>query len=210
MQLEQASLPGPVGRVRLEASFTAPLENRQGELFAGNQHEAARQFAQLIDRCSSRLGPDKVLCPQLTADPLPERAVRYRKGVRGQGSGVRKFQVSGSKFQVKGKRRKTWNLELGTWNSTLYSALLRPLLLLSPPLELAAVSIAPDGPPVSFGFQGRTYQVAHRAGPERIETGWWRGGSIRRDYWRVETTSGQRFWLFRQLADGRWFLHGEF
>jgi protein ImuB len=33
---------------------------------------------------------------------------------------------------------------------------------------------------------------------------------IRRDYYRVETTSGRRFWLFRSLADARWFFHGEF
>ena len=30
------------------------------------------------------------------------------------------------------------------------------------------------------------------------------------DYWRVETTTGQRFWLFRNLSDGVWHLHGEF
>ena len=45
-------------------------------------------------------------------------------------------------------------------------------------------------------------------GPERIQTGWWRGHYIRRDYYRVETTTGQRFWLFRRR--GHWFLHGVF
>lgn len=206
MQLEQAAMPGAVGRVRLEATLTAPLENRQGELFAGSEHEVARQFALLIDRCSSRLGPDKVLCPQLTSDPLPERAVRYRKGVGSRGPGARKFQVSGFKFQVGGRKKETWNLEPETWNSYL----LRPLVLHSPPLLIVAVSIAPDGPPVSFQLQGRRFDVAYRSGPERIETGWWRGKSVRRDYWRVETTTGQRFWLFRQLADGQWYLHGEY
>ena len=91
MQLEQASLPGPVGRVTVEAQLTAPLENRQGELFAGGEHEASRQLALLIDRCSSHLGQEAVLRPKLTADPLPERAVKYVSGVRRQGSGVRNF-----------------------------------------------------------------------------------------------------------------------
>ena len=47
-------------------------------------------------------------------------------------------------------------------------------------------------------------------GPERIQTGWWRGQSALRDYYRVETAEGQWFWLFRQLSDRRWFLHGVF
>lgn len=200
MQLEQTVLPGPVGRLRLEATLTAPLENRQGELFAASAHQAARQFALLIDRCSSRLGADKVLCPELTADPLPERAVRYRKGVRGQESRVRNRRPL---------VRQTRNAERGT-QFTPRSALLRPLTLHSPPLEIAAVSIAPDGPPVSFQRHGVRYDIVHQCGPERIETGWWRGKSVRRDYWRVETTTGQRFWLFRNLGDGKWYLHGEY
>jgi protein ImuB len=90
------------------------------------------------------------------------------------------------------------------------SAIFRPLSLYSPPIALSAVSIAPEGPPVSFQWQGQRHHIVHQEGPERIETGWWRGKSVRRDYWRVETTTGQRFWLFRQLGDGRWHLHGEY
>ena len=33
---------------------------------------------------------------------------------------------------------------------------------------------------------------------------------IARDYYRIETVTGQRFWLFRRLDDGRWFLHRVF
>jgi protein ImuB len=183
MQLEQASLPGPVGRVTVEARLTAPLENRQGELFAGGEHEASRQLALLIDRASSRLGRQAVLRPKLTADPLPERAVRYVSGVKGRKPGV---------------------------SRTPHSALERPLTLHSPPLALEVVSLAPDGPPARFNLHDQVHQVARSWGPERIEAGWWRGRSVRRDYWRVETDSGQRFWLFRRLTDGKWHLHGEF
>ena len=64
--------------------------------------------------------------------------------------------------------------------------------------------------------------VARAAGPERIAPEWWedlaadraRGGRTR-DYFRLEGTDGQRFWLYREgLAERgeapRWFLHGLF
>ena len=52
--------------------------------------------------------------------------------------------------------------------------------------------------------------VVQSWGPERIETGWWRGRPVGRDYYGVETASAARFWLFRRLRDGKWFLHGMF
>ncbi len=53
-------------------------------------------------------------------------------------------------------------------------------------------------------------------GPERIETGWWRGGhhvpmvGVARDYYRIETAAGRCYWVFRRLPAGPWFLHGMF
>lgn len=85
----------------------------------------------------------------------------------------------------------------------------RPLTLVAP-VALEVLSVVPDGPPVTFRWQGQQHRVVCHWGPERIETGWWRGASVRRDYYRVETTTGQRFWLFRQLGDRRWHLHGAF
>ena len=55
---------------------------------------------------------------------------------------------------------------------------------------------------------GQEQHIAQSWGPERIETGWWRGRPVGRDYFRVETAAGCRFWLFRRLRDGKWFLHG--
>jgi protein ImuB len=49
------------------------------------------------------------------------------------------------------------------------------------------------------------------AGPERLETGWWDGGEVCRDYYVVETAQGQRAWAF--CAPGEqdgWMLHGWF
>jgi protein ImuB len=203
MQLEQSSLPGSVGRVTLEATLTAPLENRQGELFGGSEQEAWRQFALFIDRCGSRLGPEAVLRPELTADPLPERAAKLMRSAE---RGAR----SGGRFKTQSRKSKAQSRTSHSTFRVPHSALERPLALLSPPLPLDVVSVVPDGPPVSFRFQGQMHHIARHCGPERIETGWWRGASVRRDYWRVETASGQRFWLFRRLPDGQWHLHGEY
>ena len=49
------------------------------------------------------------------------------------------------------------------------------------------------------------------AGPERIETGWWDGGSVRRDYYVVQTREGQRAWAFTAPGEtGPFMLHGWF
>jgi protein ImuB len=47
--------------------------------------------------------------------------------------------------------------------------------------------------------------------PERIETGWWDGGDIARDYYTALDLHGVRLWIFRErAAPHRWFLHGVF
>lgn len=48
------------------------------------------------------------------------------------------------------------------------------------------------------------------SGPERIETGWWEGRDITRDYYRVMNREGHEFWIFRDRRGNRWFLHGLF
>ncbi|HEY0288006.1 MAG TPA: DNA polymerase Y family protein [Pseudomonas sp.] len=49
------------------------------------------------------------------------------------------------------------------------------------------------------------------AGPERIESGWWDGGDMRRDYFLIETRSGQRAWAYRAVGDDSGLLlHGWF
>ncbi|QBB70168.1 DNA polymerase Y family protein [Pseudolysobacter antarcticus] len=49
------------------------------------------------------------------------------------------------------------------------------------------------------------------AGPERIESGWWSGGDVRRDYYVIETRLGQRAWAFQSGGEGSlWMLHGWF
>jgi len=49
------------------------------------------------------------------------------------------------------------------------------------------------------------------AGPERIESGWWDGADIQRDYYVASTAGGARLWIYRECTrQKRWFLHGLF
>lgn len=49
------------------------------------------------------------------------------------------------------------------------------------------------------------------AGPERIESGWWDGADVRRDYYLIETRTGQRGWAYRPVGEqGELLLHGWF
>ena len=50
------------------------------------------------------------------------------------------------------------------------------------------------------------------AGPERIESGWWDGGDVRRDYYVLRTAQGQLAWAYRPAGDagGGWMLQGWF
>jgi protein ImuB len=47
------------------------------------------------------------------------------------------------------------------------------------------------------------------AGPERIESGWWDGGEVRRDYFIARIGEGSLVWVYRERERG-WFLHGIF
>jgi protein ImuB len=74
----------------------------------------------------------------------------------------------------------------------------RPLWLLNQPEPLALRARLP-------WYHG---SLALESGPERIESGWWDGGDVRRDYYVAATEEGVRLWIYR--THRRWFLHGVF
>ena len=99
----------------------------------------------------------------------------------------------------------------------------RPVRLLRRPERVHhVISELPDQPPRRFTWRGRSYRVAAAEGPERITGEWWRRASgphderwSVRDYYRVETDTGERFWLYRrgdgmrgETGDLTWYLHG--
>ena len=209
LQLEGARLPGPVQGAAVIAEWTVPTERRQGDLFDAAEPPRRRLLAALIDRLSSRLGSDAVLRPQLVPDAQPEAAWQYQPLVKPCG---RRSSV-GQAFQPDRSARQAGKPDLRPEQSSRQAGKpdLRPRpLRLTQPVPVSPVAVLPEGPPVRFQFEGREHRVAKAWGPERIETGWWRGPRVGRDYFQVETDSGHRYWLFRRRDDGRWFVHGSF
>lgn len=49
-----------------------------------------------------------------------------------------------------------------------------------------------------------------KSGPERIESGWWDGGDVTRDYYVAEDGSGAQLWVYCDRASGEWYVHGVF
>lgn len=85
---------------------------------------------------------------------------------------------------------------------------MRPLWLLAEPLPLGQY----HGRPVLPGQAGTL--ILHR-GPERIESGWWDGDDVQRDYFVALHDDGMRLWVFRErcvdaAGERKWFLHGLF
>jgi protein ImuB len=202
LHLETVKLAAEVDRVEIRVAVVGRLGERQGKLFADRWPSDPHQLALLVNRLSSRLGCEQVLRAELRASPVPERAVRWVAAVERKDTETRR---RGDKEK---SRRSNSPCLLVSLSPCLSPP--RPLLLYPQPQSLEVVSVAPDGPPQFVWLDGRRERIVHYTGPERIETLWWRGPSVRRDYYRVALTSGSHLWIFRHLNDARWFLHGVF
>lgn len=64
--------------------------------------------------------------------------------------------------------------------------------------------------PYTILCENKHHAISRVTGPERIESGWWRERDQRRDYYIVKVESGARYWIFEDLIENRWFLHGSF
>lgn len=77
----------------------------------------------------------------------------------------------------------------------------RPIWLLEEPKELVEKN-------------GRLYHrkaISIISGPERIETAWWAGHDVRRDYYIAQEGGGSRLWIYHERSgERRWLLHGYF
>lgn len=234
-RLARLALPAPVDAITLSSADTAPLAGHNLDLLPGNERNAV--IVPLADRLRARLGEDSVLriAPHAEHRPeaaLSERAVENRPSPQpsprfaGRGSAsaglpqsVRSTPRSRNERppplagEGRGEdvRKRPARLRHGTQVIPASDALAtqatreapaapRPLWLLSEPASL------------SPAFEHAPWVL--RDGPERIESGWWDGGDVRRDYFIAQTPDGGVTWIYRDhrrgTDDGEWFLHGLF
>ncbi|MEN3794515.1 DNA polymerase Y family protein [Fulvimarina sp. MAC3] len=176
--------------IRLSVSRTDPFDAAQVDMVSGIPPEEA--LNPLIDRLSARLGSDRVEVFVSADTHIPER----RHGL------------------VPALRR---NRSQET-DASIADPAIRPIVLFERPEGAEVVAELPEGPPLKFRWRKMLYEVTRAEGPERIACEWWVDGRAAptRDYFRIETSGGHRFWLFRQglyeRETGRpvWFVQGLF
>ncbi|MEC9434049.1 MAG: DNA polymerase Y family protein [Pseudomonadota bacterium] len=188
-----------VDAVRLEAVLVEPLSDlRPRGHFEARAEAQARaapgggaDFADLLGRLGARIGLERLMRLQPGDSHLPEKCAHLAAAAWSSppASGWRAAAPPGT----------------------------RPLTLFDPePIRLTV----PGRPPQAFVWRRGERRVQVATGPERIAPEWWlddpawRSGP--RDYWRVETETGERLWIFEARGgDGPdrsngWFLHGVF
>ena len=216
LQLERVQLKGRLAGATLRVIRTAPLDADQAALFETTERRHIRRdLDSLLNRLSNRLGPRAVLCPCLSPDYQPERAVEYAtlaeqaSQLKSRARSKRSLRERNSRNGQDKKDGKTAYCVRGSLGGC-ESIPRRPLRLFPEPVPVEVWSVVPDGPPIRLNWGNRDQQIIRCEGPEKIETGWWRFPAIHRDYFRADTEDGQRLWLFHARDEGSWFVHGEF
>ena len=201
--------------IRLEASLAE--KTHAAEASFDTEENARWQINFLLDRLSARFGEQRVqrFVPQDTHIPEAQGAAVPAQERDFIGVWTRKRQANDPP--------------------------LRPLRLLEKPEEIkASFLVTPDGSPRVFHWRQCKYDATRTEGPERIVLEWWKENpherlmpsreqrkkiklgiepeplSPSRDYFRIETRQGLRFWIYRDSQyrrndlHPRWYLHGIF
>ncbi len=194
-RLDRLELLSPVCALRLRSGVVVPLPPDTRALPGTEDAVEAGAAEVLLDRLRARLGESAVHGLRLVPEHRPEAAWRRAppKVVGGKASSA------AGKLPSKAPDKAVSVAEPGSPPP----AMQRPLWLLPAPQRLRVREGLPwhDGPLVS------------EQGPERIESGWWDGAEVQRDYYTVRRADGVRLWVYRErgaVEPGSWWLHGVF
>jgi protein ImuB len=188
--------------IRLSAGRTEIVVQQQRDLDA-HVHDND-ELSALIDRIAARIGGKRVVVHLPQDTHIPERAVL----------------AAPAQHHLAAASQAAWPARIEG------EPPLRPLRLFERPEPIKVpFATVPDGPPHHFTWRRATHQVVRVEGPERIAMEWWKqnGGTLTRDYFRIEDEGGRRFWIFRDgLYDSElvneegksepahWYVHGLF
>ena len=193
-KLDITQLPAPVNTLVLVCDQITSLAAPNQELFP-SVASAKESLARLVERLQTRLGREQIVRLQVAADHRPEAAYQLETiDEVGSLAGT----VALTTRAARGARTHA--------NTQLFVASLpRPLWLLPKPIAISERNNRPF-------WQGAMNLLA---GPERIESGWWDGALIQRDYFIAEDEHNALYWIYRERlgsADRRegWFIQGRF
>ncbi len=186
------SLPAPIIGVRLRVKqFDAFMSESESLLFEGKPVATSgnSNLDQFMEQLQARLGGQTLKSINTIAGHCPEYACQ-------------ELNYEDARKQVSKTRKK---LTVVTRQDKIQSKLItdnpRPLWLLDDPAELTR-----RGSKLYY-----RKPISLISGPERIETCWWAGTDIERDYYIAQETNGSRLWIYRERTGERsWFLHGFF
>jgi len=192
-RLAQLVLSQPVRNVRLLSGPLIDLQADAIELFAHDRRESGGNLPQLVERLRARLGNDAVHGLACVPEHRPEAAWRAVEPVATKPRVRRKAP---SRSAAPNESSPSVPLLFRWDRSAARPGEGRPLWLLDRP-EPCDVD-----------------RLVLEEGPECIESGWWDGHDVARDYYIARNAQGSRLWVFRKrretAAGARWFLHGWF
>ncbi len=209
-RLARIVLPAPVEALTLVAARASPLAGRNLDWLPG--HERDGVDIPLADRLRARLGDEGIGQVLPHPDHRPERACRMGTAATAGSSVPRDTErAKPGPPRDEAPRRASPPLRHGTQVMPPADAHAAAARRSAPPAP-RPVWLLPEPQPIAAQALGR-WKV-HDKDPERIESGWWDGGDVRRDYFVARSPCGGLAWIYRDHSrgtdDGDWFLHGWF
>jgi protein ImuB len=186
-KLNRLALAAPVRSMELLSGSLQPLSAGSLDAFAGLR--AGDTAPQLVERLRARLGEKAVYGVVPIPEHRPEAAWQR----------VHELRLT-SAVHAGGKRvDAVRDKHVGALRDAYVSDMPRPVWLLNEPVLLSADL-----------QQLRQGGLILEQGPERIESGWWDGKDVARDYYIARQIHGARWWVFQERQTKGWYLHGVF
>ncbi|VVP04499.1 Protein ImuB [Pseudomonas fluorescens] len=191
LHLEHAGLPDSVIKVGLLSAERDPamlFELARGRLEQVQVEAPVRGFRLRAEDLPAFVPQYQELFDDRPQQSLPWEQLRERLRAR-----LGDDAVQGLRFQADHRPECAWQASVDSQPCAALSDVQRPGWLLTEPLAVHESS------------------TRILMGPERIESGWWDGADVRRDYYLIENRSGQQGWAWRAVGeDGPLWLQGWF